>query len=46
MMEEVDRGTVYASTIKPYARNKYGRAAWKFMVSSHSSQEKWEQLQK
>ena len=45
-MEEAAQGTVYAPTIKPYTRKKDGRAAYKFMVSSHAGQEKWEQLQK
>ena len=46
MMEEATRGTVYASTVKPYSRKKDGRNAWKSMVSSHAGTDKWEQLQK
>ena len=46
LLEEATRGTIYASTIKPYARRKNGRQAWLSMVSSHAGQDKWEQLQK
>ena len=46
MLEEATRGSVYASTIKPYARKKDGRSAWTSMVSSHAGKDKWEQLQK
>jgi hypothetical protein len=44
MLEESTRGTVYASTVKPYGRRKDGRSAWLSMVSSHAGQDKWEQL--
>ena len=43
-MEEAAQGTVYAPTIKPYARKKDGRAAWKSIFSSNDSRDKWEQL--
>ena len=46
MMEEATRGSVYASTVKPYSRKKDGRSAWMAMVSSHAGKDKWEQLQK
>ena len=46
MMEEATRGSVYASTVKPYSRKKDGRSAWMAMVSSHAGTDKWEQLQK
>jgi hypothetical protein len=46
MLEEATRGTVYASTVKPYSRRKDGRMAWFAMVSSHAGNDKWEQLQK
>ena len=46
LLEEATRGSVYASTIKPYARKKDGRSAWMSMVSSHAGKDKWEQLQK
>ena len=46
IMEEASRGTFYAPTIKSYTRKNNGRAAWKAMVSSHSGQDKWEQLHK
>lgn len=45
MLEEATRGTVYASTVKPYSRRKDGRSAWLSMVSSHAGNDKWEQLQ-
>jgi hypothetical protein len=45
MLEEATRGTVYASTVKPYGRRKDGRSAWNSMVSSHAGNDKWEQLQ-
>jgi hypothetical protein len=46
MLEEATRGTVYASTVKPYSRRKDGRTAWMSMLSSHAGSDKWEQLQK
>ena len=46
MMEEATRGTIYASTVKPYSRKKDGSSAWKSMISSHAGTAKWEQLQK
>ena len=39
MIEETARGIVYAPTIKPYARKKDGRAAWKAMVFFHAGQD-------
>ncbi len=44
MLEEATRGTVYASTIKPFSRKKNGRGALLSMISSHAGTEKWEQL--
>ena len=46
LLEEATRGSVYAPTIKPFARRKDGRSAWLSMVSSHAGEDKWEQLQK
>ena len=46
MLEEATRGTVYAPTIKPYARRKDGRSAFTSMISSHAGIDKWEKLQK
>jgi hypothetical protein len=46
MLEEATRGTVYASTVKPYSCKKDGRTAWNSMVSSHAGEDKWEQLHK
>jgi hypothetical protein len=46
LLEEATRGTIYASTIKPYATRKNGRQAWLSMISSHAGNDKWEQLQK
>ena len=44
MLEEATRGTVYASTVKPFTRRKDGRSAWMSMLSSHAGVDKWEQL--
>ena len=46
LLEEATRSTVFASTIKPFARRKDGRSAWQSMVSSHAGADKWEALQK
>ena len=46
LLEEATRGTVYAPTIKPYARKKDGRSAWLSLISSHAGKDKWEKLQK
>ena len=46
LLEEATRGTVFSSTVKPFAKGKNGRAAWLSMVSSHAGQDKWEQMQK
>ena len=44
MLEEATRGTIYATTIKPFSRSKDGRSAWQAMVSSHAGTDKWEHL--
>ena len=46
MLEVASRATIYATTIKPFSRNKDGRGAWKAMLSSHVGDDKWEQLQR
>ena len=46
MLETATRGTVYASTIKPFSRTKNGRGAWLALISSHAGQDKWERMQK
>ena len=46
MLEEATRGTVFATTVKSFARTKDGRAAWLAMLSSHCGKDKWESLQK
>ena len=46
LLEEATRNTIYAPTIKPYARTKDGREAWIKIMSSHAGNDKWEQLQK
>ena len=46
LLEEATCGSVYASTIKPYAQKKDGHSVWMSMVSSHAGKDKWEQLQK
>jgi hypothetical protein len=45
LLEEATRGTIYAPSIKPYARRKDGRSAWLSMISSHAGADKWEKLQ-
>ena len=45
MLELATQGTVYASTVKPYLRNKDGRSAWKLTVTLYAGSDKWEQLQ-
>lgn len=46
MLEEATRSTIYAPTVKPFARTKNGRAAYLAMISSHAGQDKWEKMQK
>ena len=46
LLDEATRGTIYAPTIKPYARTKDGRKAWQAIVSSHAGTDKWEQIMK
>lgn len=46
LLDEATRGTMYAPTIKPYARTKNGRAAWLAIVGSHAGDDKWESIQK
>ena len=46
LLEEATRGTIYAPTVKPYARKKDGRQAYKAMKSSHIGEDKWDSMQK
>ena len=46
LLDEATRGTIYAPTVKPYAKNKDGRSAWNAIISSHAGQDKWEALVK
>ena len=46
MLEEATRGTIYAPTIKPFARLKNGRGAFLALVQSHAGDDKWEQVKK
>ena len=46
MLEEATRGTIYGPTIKPYARLKNGRGAFRAIVQSHAGDDKWEQVKK
>jgi len=46
LLDVATRGTIYAPTVKPYARMKDGRSAWYAIVSSHAGDDKWEQIQK
>ena len=46
LLEEATRGSVYASTVKSFSQSKNGRDAWFAMLTSHTGDDKWEQLQK
>lgn len=46
LLDEATRGTIYAPTIKPFARTKNGRAAWFAITNSHAGNDKWEQIEK
>ena len=45
-IEESTRGSIYATTIKPFARKKDGRGAMNAIVASHLGVDKWERIQK
>lgn len=45
-LDDATRGTIYAATIKPYARTKNGRAAWFAIINSHAGDDKWEAIEK
>jgi len=45
MLEVATRGTIYATTIKPFSRLKDGRKAWMAFISSHVGEDKWETMQ-
>ena len=45
-IEEATRGSVYVTTIKPFARRKDGRGAWLALLTSHVGTDKWEKIQK
>jgi len=45
-IEEASRGSIYITTIKPFARRKDGRGAWMALVTSHVGTDKWEKIQK
>jgi hypothetical protein len=45
LLDQATRGTIYAMTIKPYARKKDGRTAFMTLISSHAGKDKWEQTQ-
>ena len=46
LLDEATRNTIYAPTIKPFARTKNGRDAWLAIVSSHAGDDKWDQIRK
>ena len=46
LLDQATRNTIYAPTIKPFARTKNGRAAWMAIVSSHAGDDKWDQIRK
>ena len=41
-LEEAVRSTSYASSIKPYQRQKDGRGAWLAIVSQYAGKDKWD----
>ena len=45
-IEEASRGSIYATTIKPFSRSKDGRGAWTALITSHVGTDKWERIQK
>ena len=45
-IEAATRGTVYSTTVKPFARKKDGRGAWLALLTSHVGTDKWEKIQK
>ena len=45
-IEEATRVSIYATTIKSFARKKDGRGAWLSIVTSHVGVDKWERIQK
>ena len=46
LLDEATRGTIYAPTIKPFARTKNGRNAWYAIITSHAGDDKWEDVRK
>ena len=46
LLDEAMRGTIYAPTIKPFARTKNGRDAWYAIIRSHAGDDKWEDVKK
>ena len=46
LLDEATRGTIYAATIKPFARTKNGRSAWLAIKNSHAGNDKWEAIEK
>ena len=45
-IENVTRGSIYSTTIKPFARKKDGHAVWNALLTSHVGVDKWEKIQK
>ena len=43
-MENATRGSIYATTIKYYARKKDGRGAWQALLTSHVGTDKSEKI--
>ena len=46
LLDKATRNTIYAPTIKPFARARNGRAAWLAIVSSHAGDDKWDNIRK
>ena len=45
-IESATRGSIYSTTIKPFARKKDGGAACNALLTSHVGVDKWEKIQK
>ena len=42
LLEEATRSTPYATSIKPFQRNRDGEGAWKALTSQYAGKDKWE----
>ena len=44
LLEEATRGTKWANTIKPFARQQDGVGAWRALLSNHAGSDKWDAM--